>query len=201
MSTLERFGLLNRVNQDEPGKAVRKSGGNTGLNRVSRENRVSSPNHLRDGSHTHATHVNAKDASHMGHENNLVYPVHPVQASNGAGFPEPGSDIAPAVPGSSEPAEWQGEIEEMPPARHAEPDWWRPKPLLQGSLVVRLCAVGATVRTYGSNASIEVPAGIPADLLHEVEARGWRIIPGGRANPEAEHDSWLAGVPIAELKS
>jgi hypothetical protein len=49
-------------------------------------------------------------------------------------------------------------------------------------------------------AEIEAPPGIPTDLLHEVEARGWRIIPGGKANPEAEHDSWLAGVPIAELK-
>ena len=75
----------------------------------------------------------------------------------------------------------------------------------KGSFVQRLCAAGATVRTYGikgggASAEIEVPAGIPADLLHEVEARGWRIIPGGRANPEAEHDSWLAGVPIAELE-
>jgi len=73
-----------------------------------------------------------------------------------------------------------------------------------GSLVARLCAAGATVRTWsvgrGGQASIEAPAGIPADLLREVEARGWRIIPGGRANPEAEHDSWLAGVPIAELE-
>ena len=57
----------------------------------------------------------------------------------------------------------------------------------RGSLVARLCAAGATVRTWsvgrGGQASIEAPAGIPADLLHEVEARGWRIIPGGRANP------------------
>ena len=74
----------------------------------------------------------------------------------------------------------------------------------KGSLVHRLCAAGATVRTWsvgrGGQASIEAPAGIPADLLSEVEARGWRIIPGGKANPEAEHDSWLAGVPIRELQ-
>ncbi len=74
----------------------------------------------------------------------------------------------------------------------------------KGSLVARLCAAGATVRTWsvgrGGQASIEAPTGIPADLLREVEARGWAIIPGGRANPEAEHDSWLAGVPIADLE-
>lgn len=72
-----------------------------------------------------------------------------------------------------------------------------------GSLVARLCAAGATVRTYGSRdgatAEIEAPAGIPLELVREVERRGWRIIPGGKPNPEAEHDSWLAGVPIADL--
>ena len=71
-----------------------------------------------------------------------------------------------------------------------------------GSLVARLCAAGATVRTYagkdGATAEIEAPTGISPELLREVEARGWRVIPGGRANPEAMHDSWLAGVPIAD---
>lgn len=70
--------------------------------------------------------------------------------------------------------------------------------------MVRLCAAGATVRTWsvgrGDEASIEAPAGISAELLREVKARGWRVIPGGRANPEAVHDSWLAGVPIAEFE-
>ena len=72
----------------------------------------------------------------------------------------------------------------------------------RGSLVARLTAAGATVRTWGGGdrSQVELPAGISADLLREVEARGWRIIPGGRANPEAVHDSWLAGVPIAELE-
>ncbi len=74
----------------------------------------------------------------------------------------------------------------------------------KGSLVHRLCTAGATVRTWsegrGGKASIETPAGISAELVREVEARGWRIIPGGGANSEAEHDSWLAGVPIAELE-
>jgi hypothetical protein len=58
------------------------------------------------------------------------------------------------------------------------------------------------VRTWGGGdrSQVELPAGISAELLREVEARGWRIIPGGRANPEAEHDSWLAGVPIAALE-
>ena len=148
MSTLDRFGLLNRVNRNEPGKPLQEGGGNTGLNRVSRENRVLSPNHLRDGTYTHATHVNAEDASHIGHEKNTVHPVHPVQASNGAGFIEPGSDIALAVPGSSDHAEWQREVEDIPPVCHAERGWWRPKPLPQGSLVARLCAAGATVRTW-----------------------------------------------------
>ena len=66
----------------------------------------------------------------------------------------------------------------------------------------RLAAAGATVREWdgGDQSQVELPAGIPVDLLREVEARGWRIIPGGRANPEAEHDSWLAGVPIAEFE-
>jgi hypothetical protein len=88
----------------------------------------------------------------------------------------------------------------QPPQRKSHPS----NPPASGSLVGRLCAAGATVRTWsvgrGGEASIEAPAGIPADLLREVEARGWRIIPGGRANPEAVHDSWLAGVPVAELE-
>ena len=75
----------------------------------------------------------------------------------------------------------------------------------KGSLVRRLCAAGATVRTYGlkgggASADIEAPAGIRAELVHEIEARGWTVIPGGKANPEAVHDSWLAGVPIADLE-
>ena len=78
-----------------------------------------------------------------------------------------------------------------------------PNPPAPGGLVARLVAAGATVRTWsngrGAMASIEAPAGIPAELVAEVEARGWAIIPGGKPNPEAEHDSWLAGVPVAEL--
>lgn len=73
-----------------------------------------------------------------------------------------------------------------------------------GSLVQRLCAAGATVRTWsvgrGGEASIEAPAGISADLVAEVERRGWRIIPGGKPNAEARHDSWaFGGVGIREL--
>jgi hypothetical protein len=86
------------------------------------------------------------------------------------------------------------------PPRKSRPS----NPPASGSLVERLCAAGATVRTWsvgrGGQASIEAPVGISAELLREVEARGWRIIPGGRANPEAVHDSWLAGVPIAALE-
>lgn len=70
--------------------------------------------------------------------------------------------------------------------------------------MARLCQEGATVRTYGmsggATAEIEAPAGISADLVREVEARGWRIIPGGKPNTDAEHDSWLAGVPASDLK-
>lgn len=33
-----------------------------------------------------------------------------------------------------------------------------------------------------------------------VGATSRRIIPGGKASAEAEHDSWLAGVPKAELR-
>jgi hypothetical protein len=84
------------------------------------------------------------------------------------------------------------------------PAWYPPKPPASGSLVARLCAAGCTVRTWsngrGGQAGIEAPAGISADLLREVEARGWRIIPGGRADPEAMHDSWHAGVSIAKIE-
>ena len=111
----------------------------------------------------------------------------------------PATPVAPGDAG----LEWTGEAEDVPPCA-PEPDWRRPRSLPEGSLVARLCAAGATVRTWsvgrGGQASIEAPAGIPAELLHEVEARGWRVIPGGRANPEAVHDSWLAGVPIADLE-
>ena len=74
----------------------------------------------------------------------------------------------------------------------------------EGSVVQRLCAAGATVRTWsngrGGQASIEAPAGIPAELVTEIERRGWRVIPGGKPNPEAEHDAWaFGGVPAREL--
>jgi hypothetical protein len=73
-----------------------------------------------------------------------------------------------------------------------------------GSLHARLCAAGATVRTYGTRggatATIEAPAGLPGGLVREVEARGWHIIPGGRRSSEAEQDSWPAGAPSRERK-
>ena len=112
----------------------------------------------------------------------------------------PAGDVAlgPDDPGD-DGLEWAGEVEDVPPAT-SERDWYRPKPLPAGSLVARLVAVGATINTYGKRASVRAPAGIPAELVHEVQARGWAIIPGGKPNPEAEQDSWLAGVPIAELE-
>jgi hypothetical protein len=121
--------------------------------------------------------------------------------------------ITPVTPGRTitervlapDPGDWRGEVEKpQEPSPRAEPDWWRPKPLPAGSLVARLVASGATVQTWstghGGQASIEAPASIPAELVAEVERRGWRIIPGGRPNPEAEHDSWaFGGVPAAEF--
>ena len=101
-------------------------------------------------------------------------------------------------PGDHRPG-WAGEAEDVAPHK-PEPAWWRPRQLPQGSLHARLVAAGATINTYGSKASVRAPAGIPAELVQEVEARGWTIIPGGKPNPEAEHDSWLAGVPIADLE-
>lgn len=114
--------------------------------------------------------------------------------------------LVPAGPvalGQDDPGDhglgWVGEAQGAAPPK-PEPAWWRPKLLPQGSLHARLVAAGATINTYGSKASVRAPAGIPAELVQEVEARGWAIIPGGKPNPEAEHDSWLAGVPVAELK-
>jgi|GEM_PF-6095622 len=98
-----------------------------------------------------------------------------------------------------DPAGWLGEVELAAPPASDKPSWWHPKQLPVGSLPARLVAVGATINT-AKGGSVRAPAGIPADLLREVEARGWRIIPGGKPNPEAEHDSWLAGVPIADLE-
>ena len=99
---------------------------------------------------------------------------------------------------ATDPADWQGQAEHVAP--QPKPARWRPSLApAPGSLVQRLVAAGATVNTYGSRASIRAPAGIPAELLHEVEARGWRIIPGGKPNPVAERDSRLAGVPMADL--
>jgi hypothetical protein len=72
----------------------------------------------------------------------------------------------------------------QPPQRKSRPS----NPPASGSLVGRLCAAGTTVRTWshgrGGQASIETPAGIPAELLHEVEAQGWRIIPAAGSTPE-----------------
>jgi hypothetical protein len=101
---------------------------------------------------------------------------------------------------ATDPADWQGKAEDVAPQPEPESARWRPSLApASGSLFQRLVAAGATVNTYGSRASIRAPAGIPLELVKVVEARGWRIIPGGKPNLEAEHDSWLAGVPIADL--
>jgi hypothetical protein len=132
-------------------------------------------------------------------------PAKPAQTVGGTpGTPgTPKNDNAERA-SAPDPGEWRGEVEHEPEPKPGKPDWWHPKPLPAGSLVARLCAAGATVRSYstgqGGIASIEAPAGIPAELVREVEARGWRIIPGGRPNRDAEHDSWLGGVSIHDLK-
>jgi len=115
----------------------------------------------------------------------------------------PAGDVAlgPDDPGD-EGLEWQGEVEDVPPPEpepqpEPVPHLWAPP---EGSLQRRLVAVGATVNSYGKQASVRAPAGIPLELVEEVERRGWRIIPGGKPNPEAEHDSWaFGGVGIREL--
>jgi hypothetical protein len=174
--------------------------------------------------HTHA-YAHEKNASRTGQQNNLDCLDWVDRASKSAalGNREPGlktasSGLPGLSPGSLDPAgdvalgpddpgddglEWHVEAEEpivghriVEPEPEPVPHRWAAP---EGSLQARLVAIGATVNTYGKCASVRAPAGIPADLVKEVEARGWRIIPGGRANPEAEHDSWLAGVPIAEL--
>jgi hypothetical protein len=118
---------------------------------------------------------------------------------------EPAGDVALGTgdPGDSG-LEWHGEVEYQPAPR-AEPASQPPKHApAKGSLVARLVAAGATVNTWsvgrGGQASVRAPAGIPLELVNKVEARGWRVIPGGRANAEAEHDSWaFGGVGIREL--
>ena len=119
-----------------------------------------------------------------------------------------GDRLAPAgevAPGPDDQGlEWYGDVEEsIAGDRIGEDPELHRAPLAPraGSLQSRLVAVGATVNTYGKRASVRAPAGIPLELVEEVKRRGWRIIPGGKPNPEAVHDSWLAGVPIAELES
>ena len=115
----------------------------------------------------------------------------------------PAGDVAlgPDDPGDSG-MEWSGEVEEPIAGDRivepeSEPPPWAPP---VGSLQARLVAVCATVNTYGKQASVRAPAGIPLELVEEVERRGWRVIPGGKPNPEAEHDSWaFGGVGIREL--
>jgi hypothetical protein len=226
MSTLAKFGLWQKAQEPLPQTGSNRvspdlnrveTRGNTGSNRVNQENRPFSPSHSRErDSHAH-THENVSRAR-TDQQDYPVYPVCPVSPSKSAdpypvyeevtgGLPglapaslHPAGDVAlgPDDPGD-EGLEWAGAVEEMQAAA-SEPDWYRPKPLPAGSLQARLVAVGATVNTDGKRASVRAPAGIPAELLHEVEARGWRIIPGGKPNPEAEHDSWLGGVPIRELE-
>jgi hypothetical protein len=132
--------------------------------------------------------------------------VGPVRSTSAVDRLTPAGDVglAPDAPGD-EGLEWPGEAAEPFAGDRigGEPEPEPSRPLLApvaGSLVQRLMAAGATINTYGKLAEVRAPAGIPLELVQEVEACGWRIIPGGKPNPEAEHDSWLAGVPAAEFK-
>ena len=175
--------------------------------------------------HTHAC-AHEKNASRTGQQNNLDCLDCLDRASKSAalgnrepGLKTAGSGLPGLSPASLHPAgnvalgpddpgddglEWHGEAEEpivgdriVEPEPEPVPHRWAPP---ESSLQARLVAAGAAVNTYGKKASVRAPPGIPLELVKEVEARGWRIIPGGRPNPEAEHDSWLAGVPITEFE-
>jgi hypothetical protein len=229
MSTLAKFGLWQKVqepllqtgsNRVSPDSTRIETRGNTGSNRANQENRPSTPSHSRKSdSHAH-THENAARAR-TDQQDYPVCPVCPVSPSKSADpdpvYEEVTGGLPGLAPASLHPAgeaalgsgirgddglEWQGDVEEAQ-ARTSEPEPHRAylAPPAR-SLVARLAAAGATVRLWdgGDHSQVELPAGIPAELLREVEARGWTIIPGGRANPEAEHDSWLADVPIRELE-
>ena len=198
--------LLQQVSRSQnrftTGSPPDETRGNTGPKQVLQVLQVFSPNQLRErDSHTHP-HAGEKALAH-GAPHKPVKPVKPVLDQQRRGFEhnrfenEPDEPVLP--PASLPPA---GELSTKPIAgdRIAEPGPHRTFAPLAGSLQARLVAVGATVNTYGKRASVRAPAGIPLELVREVEARGWAIIPGGRPNDEAEHDTWLAGVPIAELE-
>lgn len=213
MSTLAKFGLWQKAQEPVETGSNRVSEDlsrpNPLSNQVNQQNRLSEPSRSRE---RHAvTHACAKVTElRTDQQNNPVYPVCPVSEGvrvvSGEAYPVlpglgPDGDAAlgPDTPGD-EGLAWHGEYEApLPPA--SEPVPHRPSHApAPGSLVQRLVAAGATINPYGGKPSVLAPAGISADLVREVEARGWRIIPGGKANPEAEHDSWLAGVPIRELE-
>jgi hypothetical protein len=82
-----------------------------------------------------------------------------------------------------------------PRAGRRRPDRLCANPPAPTSLIARLTAAGATVRTWGGgdNSLVEVPECLSDGLLREVGARGWRVIRGGKPNAEAEHDSWAFG--------
>ena len=217
MSTLAKFGLWQKAQEPVETGSNRVSEHlnrpNPLSNQVNQQNRLSEPSRSRER-HLE-THACAKETDlRTDQQNNPVYPVCPVSEGvrvvSGEAYPvlpglRPDGDAAlgPDDPGD-DGLEWYGEVEEPIAGDRIGEDPEPHRAYLTppaGSLQSRLVAVGATVNTYGKRASVRAPAGIPADLLHEVEARGWAIIPGGKPNPEAEHDSWLAGVPIAELES
>lgn len=182
--------------------------GNTGPNHANQENRLFSRDHTAQRPLAEIT-----PAPRSNHQPSGVHGASILPGLGGLGGLEqqrrplgqttlenqPG--LTGRLPGLHQPNRHRGSAEPSKADVTATPLPNAPAP---GSLVARLVAAGATVRTWsvgrGGQASIEAPAGIPADLLREVEARGWRIIPGGRANPEAEHDSWLVGVPIVDLE-
>ena len=150
--------------------------------------------------------VGAGENAHASYNNNATLATYATALKErGKTGSKAGSTFATACYPGLHPAAWQGEAEDVAPQPVPAPRLRRaPNPPAESSLVQRLVAAGATVRTWsngrGGQASVEAPAGIPAGLVAEVDRRGWRIIPGGKANPEADHDSWaFGGVGIQEL--
>ena len=171
------------VNRAAPRGLDGEAGGNTGLNRENRENRVPAPIGTGEGDSSHVMPIidGLGDApvplrSH-GIDKELGSPGSPGSSQQTSGLERTGLENGPGSSRFSRAA---------------------------GGLVARLCRWGAAIRSWaaesGDATEIEVPFDMLAGLAREIRARGWRIVPDGKRNPEAEHDSWLAGIPCRELE-
>lgn len=167
MSTLAQFGLWQKVQgpakpgsetgfgDPKPGSDQDGTRGNADSNQDNQENRVFSQTQSSEGQ-THIPAYADVCASHMGENGKPGKPGKPDSGpvksrawTNQALDADRETRFHP-VSRTLGAANRQGAAEDVPPARHAEPDWWRPKPLPVGSLVQRLCAAGATVRTWSN---------------------------------------------------